>query len=107
MVKTNEELKKFLSNLSKEEIAFKKHFYDKKEEDRPYLNEEMVINALKDIPNIENIQNQSNAQGEKYLLRIKLSNSYDLVIICKTEGKNLYIITSWKTSKKWQKSIQK
>lgn len=107
MFKTNEKLKEFLSNLSKEGITFKKHFYDKKEEDRPYLNEEMVIDAVKDISNIEDIQNQSNTQEEKYLLRIKLSNNYSLVVIFKIEGKNLYIITSWKTSKKWQKSIQK
>jgi hypothetical protein len=107
MSKTNEELKAFLINLSKNEIIFRKHFYDKKEEDRPYLNEEMIVNALKDTSNIEDIQNQSNAQEEKYLLRIKLSNNYSLVIISKIEGKNLYIITSWKTSKKWQKSVQK
>lgn len=107
MVKTNEEIKDFLINLSKDEIIFKKHFYDKKEEDRQYLNEEMIIDALKDTSNVEDIQNQSNAQEEKYLLRIKLSNNYSLVVIFKIESKNLYIITSWKTSKKWQKSVQK
>jgi len=102
-----ERLKDFLRNIKEEDISFKKHFYEKKEKDRQYLNEKLIIKSLKDTANLQGFQKQVINNEEIYRIGIKLSNKYNLVIISKIEGKNLYIITAWKTNRKWQKSIQK
>lgn len=107
MVKNEEELKKFLENIDKENINFKSHFYDKQELDRKYLTEELIIKTIKNTSNFLGFQNQSSNNLEKYRIGVKLSGKYDLVIICEIKDKSLYIITAWKTSRKWQKAIQK
>jgi len=106
MVKNEEELKKFLEEIKKNSIIFKKHFYDKKQ-DREYLNEELIINALKNIENFLGFQDQSKDTNEKYRIGIKLSSKYSLTLVCEIKNKSLYIITAWKTSRKWQKAMQK
>ena len=106
MVKNEVELKEFLNQLKREDITFKKHFYDK-QQDRQYLSEELIVKSLKDLGNILGIQDQSKDGIERYRIGIKLSSNYDLVVICEIKDKNLYITTAWKTSRKWQKSIQK
>lgn len=106
MVETLEELKKLLKNLKRENIIFKPYFYTKNIE-RPYLNEELVIRALRDINNLIGLQKQIVEDEERYRIGIKLSNRYTLVIVVQIKDKNLYIITAWKTSRKWQKAIQK
>ncbi len=102
-----DDLKKFLNKIKKEDIIFKPHFYEKKEEDRQYLNEKLVINCLKDEKNFVGFQKQIINNEKRYRLGVKLSNKYNFVIIFKIEGKNLYIITAWKTNRKWQKKMQK
>jgi len=102
-----ERLKDFLKNIKEEDILFKKHFYEKKEKDRQYLNETLIIKSLKNINNLQGFQKQIINNEEVYRIGIKLSNKYNLVIISKIKGKNLYIITAWKTNRKWQKSVQK
>ncbi|MDO8517613.1 MAG: hypothetical protein Q7S33_05825 [Nanoarchaeota archaeon] len=107
MIKEEHELKEFLQNIKEENISFKEHFYDKKKEDRLYLDEKLIINSLKDTTNFQGFQGQIINNEERYRIGVKLSNKYSLVIISKIEGKNLYIITAWKTNRKWQKAIQK
>jgi len=99
-------LKIFLRNLEKEGVIFKKHFYEKIE-DRPYLTEGLIFDSLKNIENILGFQKQIVGNKERFRIGIKLSSKYNLVIVCEIEGKNLYIVTVWKTSRKWQKAIQK
>lgn len=106
MAETLEELKKILKNLKKEDIIFKPYFYTKNLE-RPYLNEEFVIQSLKNINNLMGFQKQLTKGEQRYRIGIKLSNKYALVIVSQIKDKNLYIITAWKTSRKWQKAIQK
>ena len=102
-----EKVKKALEELKDENIHFKKHFYDKTKE-RP-ISEGMVKEYLKKTDRLLKVEEQpSRAQGEeKYKLWIKLSNKYSLVVIVAILGKDLYIITSWNTDRKWQKEIQK
>jgi len=107
MAKTEAELKKFLENVNREDIHFTNHFYDKQQFDRKYLSEDLTIKSLKDIKNFLGFQNQSKDNKEKYRIGIKLSGKYNLVVICEVRDKSLYIITTWKTNRRWQKSTQK
>ena len=106
MMDSEEELKKFLGELKDGDIIFKKHFYDKIA-DRPYLNEKLIRDTLKDTDNLMGFQNQKVKGEERYKLSFQLSGKYILIIIALIKGKTLYIITSWKSNRKWQKSIQK
>jgi len=107
MAKNEEELKKFLKKIKRENIIFRPHFYDKQKEDRQYLSESLVINSIRDIGRFFGFQDQSTKEIEKYRVAIKLSSKYTLVVVSEVKDKNLYIITAWKTSRKWQKAIQK
>lgn len=102
-----EKIKKFLEELNDEDIHFKKHFYDKTKE-RP-ISEGLVKSSLKKIDKLLKVEEQSSRiEGEeKYKLWFKLSNKYSLVVIAAISEKDLYIITSWNTDRKWQKAIQK
>lgn len=102
-----EKVKKILEELKDENIHFKKHFYDKTKE-RP-ISEGLVKSSLKKTDKLLKIEEQpSRREGEeKYKLWFKLSNKYSLVVIAAISGKDLYIITSWNTNRKWQKAIQK
>jgi len=99
-----EKVKKFLEQLKDEDIIFKEHFY-KKIKDRP-IDEDLVREYLRKTERLQNVEKQSSKKGEKYKLWIKLSNRYSLVVIVVIIKKDLYIITSWNTNRKWQKSIQ-
>lgn len=101
------ELKSFLRGIKEENIIFKPHFYEKKEKDRQYLDKNLIINCLKDESNFQGFQEQIINSEKRYRIGIKLSSKYNLVIIFKIESKNLYIITAWKTNRKWQKTMQK
>ena len=102
-----DKVKKFLDELKDENIHFKKHFYDKVRE-RP-ISESLVKEYLKRTDRLLKVEEQpSRVQGEeKYKLWIKLSSKYSLVTIAAISKKDLYIITSWNTNRKWQKEIQK
>ena len=102
-----DKVKKFLEELKDENIHFKKHFYDKTKE--RLISEGMVRENLRKTDRLLKVEDQpSRVQGEeKYKLWIKLSNKYSLVAIAAISGKDLYIITSWNTNRKWQKEIQK
>jgi len=102
-----EKIKKFLNEVSQDNIIFKKHFYDRIEK-RP-ISEGLVREYLKKTDKLLKVEEQQpKRQGEeKYKLWIKLSNKYSLVVIVTISKKNLYIITSWNTNRKWQKSIQR
>ena len=107
MVKTEEDLKKFLEEVNNKNTVFNPHFYEK-QKDRQYLSEDLVINALKNKSNFIGFQDQSKEGKEKYRIGVKLSGKYDLVVVGEIkDNKHLNIITAWKTSRKWQKSIQK
>ena len=101
-----DELKRIFENIKKENITFDKHFWDRVG-DRPYLTKELIFNSIKDTKKILGFQKHEVRGEERYRVAIKLSNRYTLVIIIKLENINLYIKTAWKTSRKWQKSIQK
>jgi len=102
-----EKVKKFLEDINQENVIFKKHFYDKIKE-RP-ISEELVREYLKKTDRLLKVEEQpSKIEGEeKYKLWIKLSNNYSLVVVVAISKKDLYIITSWNTDRKWQKSIQR
>ena len=102
-----EKVKKFLEEVKDENIHFKKHFYDKIKE-RP-ISESLVKSSLKKTDKLLKVEEQpSRREGEeKYKLWFKLSNKYSLVVVAAISEKDLYIITSWNTDRKWQKSIQK
>jgi len=102
-----EEIKKFLRNLNNKNIKFKKHFYDRIK-DRP-ISEDLIRKYIKKTDRLLNVEEQPSKLKEerKYKLWIKLSNKYNLVIVCVIIGKYLYIITAWNTNRKWQKLIQK
>ncbi|MBS3091967.1 hypothetical protein J4466_00965 [Candidatus Pacearchaeota archaeon] len=106
MIETLEELKNFFKEIEKESIIFKKHFYDKKESEREYLSEKLIIDNIKNINKIIGFQKQLVKNETLYRIGIKLSNKYTLVVVFKIEDKDLYIITAWKTYRKWQKAIQ-
>jgi len=99
------ELKRFFREINENEIKFSPYFYSKLK-DRPYLNEGSVINSVKNIDNLQGFQKQIIKGEIRYRIGIKLSNNYNLVLVIKI-NKSLNIITAWKTSRKWQKSIQK
>jgi hypothetical protein len=107
MAKNEAEIKNFLKEIKKEDILFKPHFYEKKREDRKYLSEEEIIKILKEADKFLGFQDQSRINHEKYRMGFKLSGKYNMAIIGEIKDKTLYIITAWKTSKKWQKAIQK
>ena len=102
-----EKIKKFLEEVKDENIHFKKHFYDKTKE-RP-ISESLVKTSLKKTDKLLKVEEQPSRREseEKYKLWFKLSNKYSLVVITAISEKDLYIITSWNTDRKWQKSIQK
>jgi len=102
-----EKVKKFLEELKQENIKFKKHFYDKVKE-RP-ISEAMIREYVKKTDRLLKVEEQPSKREdeEKYKLWIKLSNKYSLVVIAAISKKDLYIITSWNTDRKWQKAIQK
>ena len=100
-------LKKFLSELGEKSISFSPHFYEKKEIDRTYLTEDLIKDSLNEIEKIFGFQKQWINNEERYRIGIKLSNKYNLIIICKISQKGLYIITAWKSDRKWEKAIQK
>ena len=102
-----DKVKKFLENLEDADIHFKRHFYDKVKE-RP-VSEALVRSYLKKTDKLLKVEEQpSRKEGEeKYKLLIRLSNKYSLVVIAAISKKDLYIITSWNTNRKWQKQIQR
>src|SRR3989338_8876081 len=102
-----EKVKKFLEELKQENIKFKKHFYDKVKE-RP-ISEAIIREYIKKTDRLLKVEEQPSKREdeEKYKLWIKLSNKYSLVVIAAISKKDLYIITSWNTDRKWQKAIQK
>lgn len=101
------DLKKFLRGLNKSNILFSPHFHEKSEIDRAYLTEELIQNSFKDIKNIIGFQKQRINNEKRYRVGIRLSNKYNLIIVCKLSRKGLYIITAWKSDRKWEKAIQK
>ena len=106
MFKDLDELKKTFEGIKEENIIFDKHFWDRIN-DRPYLTKDLILNAIKDTKNIHGFQKHYVRGEERYRIGIKQSNRYTLVIIIKLDNNSLYIKTAWKTSRKWQKSIQK
>lgn len=102
-----EKVKKFLEGVKDENIHFKKHFYDKTKE-RP-ISEGLARSSLKKTDKLLKVEEHpSRREGEeKYKLWFKLSNKYSLVVVAAISEKDLYIITSWNTDRKWQKAIQK
>jgi len=101
------DLKEFLRKLDEDSISFSSHFSEKSEIDRAYLTKDLVKSCLKDIEKISGFQSQKIKNEERYRIGIQLSNKYNLVIICKILRKGLYIITAWKSNRKWEKTIQK
>jgi len=100
-------IRQLLDKISQDKIIFKKHFYERVK-DRP-ITEELVRDYIKKTDRLLNIEEQpSKRVGEKkYKLWIKLSSKYSLIVVLAVSKETLYIITSWNTDKKWQKSIQK
>lgn len=106
MINNLDELKKILKEINDKDINFIPYFYTKKE-DRPDITDEFVKEKIKDIDNTLGFQYQIVKEKERYRIGIKLSNKYKLVVIAEIKEKGLNIITAWKTSRKWQKAIQK
>lgn len=102
-----EKIKKFLEEIDDENIKFKKHFYDRIM-DRP-ISEELIRKYIKKTECLLFVEEQpsKSIDEEKYKLWIRLSNQYLLVIIAVISKKDLYIVTSWNTNRKWKKIMQK
>ncbi len=73
---------------------------------RTYLSKELIKEKLSDFNSLVGIQSDSK-HPYRFRLAFKISRRYTLVLIVEVKRKTLYIITAWKTSKKWQKAIQK
>jgi len=101
-----DEFKEFIKKMDREDISFISYFYLKRDE-RPEITEELIRDKIKDLDNILGFQKQIVNKKERYRIGIRLSSRYTLVIILEIKEKGLNIITSWKTSRKWQKAIQK
>lgn len=104
-----EKIKNFLREIEKENFVFTPHFYDKKMEDRPYLSEDLIISSLKNLEKIEKVEQQIVKGETRYRITVQISNKYNLAIVVKIdfERQNLYIISAWKTNRKWQNKMQK
>lgn len=84
-------------------IKFKQHFHDKAKE-RP-VSEELIAKHLKNPDALIEVQEQED--NAVYRLRFSISHRYDLVIVTRFLAEDLYIITAWNTSRKWQRKVQK
>ncbi len=90
-----EEIEKILSKYTKEDIEFSLHF-DKRTENRPYLNKEFVKNQIFDFKKLKWYEDQSEKHKEKrFLLVYKLSGVYDFAIVIVINDK-LKVITAFK-----------
>jgi len=101
LAKLKDEIKRKLPKVN-----FAPHFYTQVEK-RPYLCEEMIIDALKDFDNYLGFQTHFVRGEERHRIGIKISGRYNLVVVIEFTRQDLNIITAWKTSRKWQKAIQK
>ncbi|MBS3077644.1 hypothetical protein J4233_05225 [Candidatus Pacearchaeota archaeon] len=104
MIESLDELKEAIKQrLSK--IIFDSHFYDSMKK-RPYLSEGLVISMLKEFERYLGFQTHEVRESIRYRVGISLSRKYTLVVVVEV-NESLNIKTSWKTSRKWQKAIQK
>ena len=87
-------------------IAFSPHFHDTVRK-RPYLSESLVTDALNRFDSYIGFQIQHLKSEIRYKIALILSGRYNLVIVLEITNQGLNIITAWKTSKKWQKAIQR
>ena|SRR3989344_9232691 len=94
-------LRKLLENI--ETVKFSSHFF-KKTKERP-ISEGLIKEKIKQTKTLLKAEEQHNQTKteRKYKLWFKLSNKYDLVLICAFNKKTLYIITGWNTDRKWKK----
>jgi hypothetical protein len=88
-------------------IKFSPHFYSKKRNERPYLNEGIVERALKDFDNYLGFQKHSVGDKTRFRIGVKLSNKYIFVVVVELKEQGLNIVTAWKTNRKWQRVLQK
>ncbi len=86
-------------------IKFDPHFYDSMRK-RPYLSEQLIVSLLNKFDNYLGSQTHQVRGSTRYRIGISLSRKHTLVVVTEI-GENLNIKTSWKTSRKWQKAIQK
>jgi hypothetical protein len=100
-----EELKKIIKEKI-ENFEFVPYFSSKFEQ-RPYLTKELVKSSLEDFDNYLGFQRHFVKGTSRFRIGIKLSGKYVLVVVLEMEKEHLNIVTAWKTSRKWQKAIQK
>ncbi|MEK6862165.1 MAG: hypothetical protein AABY07_09445 [Nanoarchaeota archaeon] len=98
------EIKKYLENLTQDNIIFDPHFY-KRTEERP-IKEGMIRSFLLQLNKLEKIEH---GKGEnRFKLWFKMSRKYSLVIIIEINiSKGLKVISSWNTDNKWQSKLKK
>ena len=87
-------------------VKFDDHFYLNFRK-RPYLNEGLALVNLPKFDKYLGFQTEEVRGTTRYRIGIALSRKYTLVIVLEFQDEYLYIITAWKTDRKWQKTIQK
>lgn len=104
----NEALDKLKKEVTEriDTIKFHPHFYIQKIK-RPYLTEELVKNALSNVTNYLGFQIEEVRGIKRYRVGIQLSRKHIFVVVIEIEKEVLYIITAWKTNRKWQKALLK
>lgn len=64
----------------------------------------MITSCLKNPNKLRRVDKQ---KKQRYKAWFKLSGKYSLILVIRFKGKEVYIITTVKTNRKWQKQIKK
>jgi len=84
------------------EIIIRKHASSQIE--RRGLDEERIRSLLKEPERLKRADKQDEG---KFKAHFQISRKYSMVIVLRLNNPNIYIITAYKTSKKWQKQAKK
>lgn len=72
------------------------------------ISKEIIIEYLHNPVKLLTFERQQHSEEVRYRLQFDLSSKYDLIIVIRfEEGKDLKIITFFKTNRKWQKKLLK
>jgi len=83
------------------DIIFREHALERC--DRRALDKDSLVSLLKHPEKLIRVDNQDEGKFKSWF---QLSGRYSIVITLKFNNPNIYIITVYKTSKKWQKQAE-
>lgn len=94
------EIKKKLERISELKIIFTKHFlYDSQR--RKGVTKDAILHYLYHPEKLRRVD----LSREKYKVWFKESRKYNMVMILAFKEEGVYIITAYKTNKKWQMAV--